>query len=75
MLRNLVRGVAAGAVGTSALNATTYLDMLVRGRVASDLPERAAEQLAERLGIELGGKGDEGKAPGAAAPSAPCSGM
>lgn len=60
MLRNLLRGIAAGAAGTSALNATTYLDMLLRGRPASDLPERAAARLAARLGVDLTGSGDEG---------------
>lgn len=62
MVGNLLRGIGAGAVGTLALNATTYLDMLVRGRAPSDLPERAAGQLAERLGIDLGRDGDHGAA-------------
>ncbi len=52
-----VRGAAAGAVGKLALDMVTYLDMLLRGRAASDLPERAAEQMARRLGIDLAGPG------------------
>lgn len=51
MVRSGVQGIAAGAVGTSALDATAYLDMLVRDRAASDIPEQAAGQLAEGLGI------------------------
>lgn len=38
-------GVAAGAVGTVALNTATYLDMLVRGRPASNVPADAAGKL------------------------------
>lgn len=55
MLELLSRGAAAGAVGTLALDATSYLDMLFRGRAPSDLPARAAGQLAGRLGLNLGG--------------------
>ena len=32
--RGLLRGAAAGAAGTTALNTVTYLDMVVRGRPA-----------------------------------------
>ena len=51
----LLRGAAAGAAGTSALHAVTYLDMAVRGRPASDTPERTVEKLAELLGIGIPG--------------------
>src|SRR5581483_8515375 len=44
-------GAAAGAVGTTALNAVAYGDMLARGRAASDVPAQAASRLAERLGL------------------------
>jgi hypothetical protein len=44
----------AAAAATTALNATTYADMLVRGRPPSDLPPRAAAALARRLHVELG---------------------
>lgn len=56
MLELLSRGAAAGAVGTLALDATSYLDMLVRGRAPSELPARAAGDLAGRLGVNLGGE-------------------
>ncbi len=51
LLRGAAAGAAAGAVGTAALNAVTYGDMLVRGRPASTVPSRAAGILADRLGI------------------------
>jgi hypothetical protein len=39
MANNLIRGALAGAAGTTALNAATYLDMAVRGRPGSSTPE------------------------------------
>jgi hypothetical protein len=54
MMRRLVRGLAAGATGTIALEVTTYLDMLIRGRPPSDQPERLGSALAERLGVARG---------------------
>ena len=54
MLREVGRGLAAGAVGTLALEATTFLDMLVRGRPPSDLPARAASKLANGVRVDLG---------------------
>lgn len=49
-----LRGAAAGAAGTTALNAVTYLDMAVRGRGASSTPEQTVEQLAEKAHVSLG---------------------
>lgn len=51
----IVHGAVAGAVGTVALNVTTYLDMLVRGRPASDLPADAMADLADQAGVDLRG--------------------
>jgi hypothetical protein len=62
--RPLVRGVTAGAVGTLALEAATYLDMAVRGRPASDLPERSVERIAGLVGVPIGGGDDEGEEDG-----------
>lgn len=59
IIRSLLRGIAAGAAGTSALNAATYLDMAIRGRPASPMPERAVEEFAKRTGTEIPGAGDE----------------
>jgi hypothetical protein len=49
-----LRGAAAGAAGTTALNAVTYLDMAIRGRPASSTPERTVEQLAGKAHVPLG---------------------
>jgi hypothetical protein len=53
-----VRGAAAGAAGTTALDAVTYLDMVVRGRGASSTPERTVEKLAEKAHLPIPGEGD-----------------
>jgi hypothetical protein len=53
----LARGAAAGAAGTTALNAVTYLDMALRARPASDTPERTIERIAERIGVQVPGRG------------------
>jgi hypothetical protein len=58
MRRMIGRGLAAGAAGTTALNAVTYLDMALRGRPASELPEQAVEDLARRTGRDVPGDGD-----------------
>jgi hypothetical protein len=55
------RGVVAGAAGTVALQAVTYLDMLGRGRAPSSLPGEAAARLADRAGMDLRGE-DEASA-------------
>ncbi len=53
-----MRGAAAGAAGTTALNAVTYLDMAVRGRPSSDTPQQAVEKLAEQAGVDVPGEGE-----------------
>jgi hypothetical protein len=53
MLKRFGFGLASGAVGTAALNMATFLDMVVRGRPASDLPEQAASELTNKLGWKL----------------------
>ena len=50
-----LRGAAAGAAGTAALNAVTYLDMAVRGRPSSSSPEQTIEQLAEKAHVRIPG--------------------
>jgi hypothetical protein len=57
-MRGLWAGAAAGAAGTAALNAVTYLDMVVRARPASSVPERVIEVLADRGGLSVPGSGD-----------------
>ena len=52
-------GAAAGAAGTTALNAVTYLDMAVRGRPSSSTPEKTVEALSDKTGVPVPGEGDE----------------
>ena len=49
---------AAGAAGTTALNAVTYLDMAARGRPASSTPEDTVEKIAGRAGLDIPGDQD-----------------
>ncbi|GAA2038466.1 hypothetical protein GCM10009740_33390 [Terrabacter terrae] len=51
--RHLLQGALAGAAGTAALNAATYIDMAVRARPASSTPERTVERGAELLGLSM----------------------
>jgi hypothetical protein len=51
----MLRGAAAGAAGTTALNAVTYLDMAVRGRGTSSTPEQTVEKLADRAHVSIPG--------------------
>ncbi|SNS03129.1 hypothetical protein SAMN04488107_0943 [Geodermatophilus saharensis] len=50
-----LRGAAAGAAGSTALNAVTYLDMTVRGRGTSSTPEQTVERLAEKAHVPIPG--------------------
>jgi hypothetical protein len=50
-----LRGAAAGAAATTALNAVTYLDMALRGRGTSSTPEQTVENLAEKAHVEIPG--------------------
>ena len=50
-----LRGAAAGAAGSTALNAVTYLDMAVRGRGTSSTPEDTVEQLAGKAHVPIPG--------------------
>lgn len=51
--RNVWWGMLAGAAGTTALNAATYLDMAVRGRPASSTPQQTIERAAALMGVTL----------------------
>ncbi len=51
----VLRGAAAGAAGTTALNVVAYGDMAVRGRPASTTPEQAVEKLAGRAHVSVPG--------------------
>jgi uncharacterized membrane protein len=54
-MKKFTRGAVAGAAGTTALNAVGYADMALRGRPASSVPARVAEQLARRVGAAVPG--------------------
>ncbi len=56
MLKAILKGAAAGAAGTTALNATTYADMIFRGRPASSTPEDTVEQLADIAHVTIPGE-------------------
>jgi hypothetical protein len=49
----LLAGLAAGAVGTVALNVTTYVDMALRGRSSSNVPAKVAGTIAEKAHVPL----------------------
>jgi hypothetical protein len=54
----MLRGAAAGAAGSTALNAVTYLDMAVRGRGTSSTPEDTVEKLAATAHVPIPGEGE-----------------
>jgi hypothetical protein len=53
-----LRGAAAGAAASSALNAVTYLDMAVRGRGSSSTPQQTVEKLADTAHLDIPGEGE-----------------
>lgn len=53
-MTHLLRGLAAGAAGTTAINAATYLDMVARGRPASTSPEETVRSAERVAGTSLG---------------------
>ncbi len=59
MMKALLRGAAAGAAGTTALNAVTYLDMAARGRPASAVPQQTVAKVSELTGHPLPGEGEQ----------------
>lgn len=58
----VARGLAAGAAGTTVLHAVTYLDMALRGRPASSLPDRLVDAAAGAAGRKVPGRGKEREA-------------
>jgi hypothetical protein len=55
LIKGVGAGAAAGAAGTTALNAVTYLDMVLRGRAASSTPRETVERLTKKVGLEVAG--------------------
>ncbi len=58
MFRSLLLGAAAGAAGTTALNAATYADMTWRARPSSTTPQQTVEQLAQLANVDIPGEGE-----------------
>ncbi|GIF63509.1 hypothetical protein Ais01nite_15440 [Asanoa ishikariensis] len=56
LLSGATAGAAAGAAGCAALDATTYIDMAVRGRPASDVPAETAEAIVKHLPVDVPGQ-------------------
>ncbi|GLZ49014.1 hypothetical protein Acsp06_51990 [Actinomycetospora sp. NBRC 106375] len=55
LLSGLLRGTAAGAAGTTALNVATQADMALRARPASGTPTEAVAALADRADVAIPG--------------------
>jgi hypothetical protein len=49
----ILMGMVAGAVGTTMLNVVTYLDMAMRGRPPSEVPEKVVDELSSKLDLSL----------------------
>jgi hypothetical protein len=58
MLLRTLTGAAAGAAGTTALNAVTYADMALRGRGASSAPADVVDALSDRTDVAVPGTGE-----------------
>ncbi|MER7114534.1 hypothetical protein ACQPZU_20405 [Saccharomonospora azurea] len=59
MLSSIARGAAAGAAGTTALHAATYLDMTLRGRPSSSTPQQTVDKLSEAAGTHIPGDAEQ----------------
>ena len=59
MKREILTGVAAGAAGTTALNAVTFLDMAVRARPASTTPDDTVRKAEDLAGVSLSKQGPD----------------
>ena len=58
-MSGILRGAIAGAAGTTALNAVTYADMVLRARPASSSPEQMVKKASGAARIDIPGHGDE----------------
>ena len=57
MLSGALIGAVAGAVGTVALDITTYADIAIRGRSSSGAPSQMISILAKTVGLPLSSQG------------------
>lgn len=58
-MTGFLRGALAGAAGTTALNAVTYLDMMLRARPASTTPEQMVDKASAFTKIDIPGAGQD----------------
>lgn len=59
LLRSTLWGAAAGAAGTTTLNAVTYLDVVGRARPESSTPKDTVEAIAKDVDVTIPGDEDE----------------
>jgi len=57
MLGSALRGMVAGAMGTVALDITTYMDMVIRGRSSSNATSKLVDTIAEKIRLPLSSQG------------------
>ena len=62
--REIIAGIAAGAAGTTALNAVTFADMALRARPASTTPDDTVAKAEELTGVSLAEKGPDSEEAG-----------
>lgn len=55
----MARGAAAGAAGTTALNAATYIDMVMRARASSRTPQQLVEAVVGGVGLQVPGNEEQ----------------
>lgn len=53
MRQSIICGVIAGAVGTTVLNITTYIDMAIRCRPSSSAPSQLVDSISKTLHLSL----------------------
>ncbi|HEY5335112.1 MAG TPA: hypothetical protein VIJ71_03715 [Mycobacteriales bacterium] len=58
-IAGIVAGALAGIAGATSLNASTYLDQVVRARPAGDTPKRTVRRLVDAADVDLPGSPNE----------------
>jgi hypothetical protein len=59
IVTGFLRGALAGAAGTTALNAITYLDLVLRARPTSSTPEQLVDKISAVTNLDIPGAGEE----------------
>jgi hypothetical protein len=63
VLRSVLMGGAAGALGMLALHVVGYLDMAIRGRPATDVPAKVIDRVADGIGVDRSAGTPDGRPP------------